>query len=88
MSGFSRAEIEEVVLSHLAQYDASGTPDPDEDLFETGRVNSLFAVQLIGFLEGHFRFKVTVADLELKNFSTVNKIVEFVVQKTSASVTS
>jgi D-alanine--poly(phosphoribitol) ligase subunit 2 len=73
------------VVGYLAQYDPSPAPDRDEDLFETGRVNSLFVVQLLTALERHFRIKINVADLDLQNFSTVNKIIDFVVRKQTAA---
>lgn len=74
-------EIAQVVLDFLAQHDPGPAPDPDEDMFDTGRVNSLFVIQLIGFLESRFEIKVLVDDLDLANFSTVNKVVDFVLQK-------
>ncbi|MEV0256069.1 acyl carrier protein [Streptomyces sp. NPDC050732] len=81
----NRDEVTQIVLDYLAQYDTSGTPDFDENLFETGRVNSLFAIQLVGFLESTFRIKMSVDDLDLQNFSTVNCIADLV-QAKSATV--
>lgn len=79
-----REEVGQVVIHYLAQHDSSPIVDHDEDLFDTGRVNSLFAIQLIGFLESHFGIKVTVEDLDLANFATINRIVTFVVGKQNA----
>ncbi|MFK0253896.1 acyl carrier protein [Streptomyces sp. NPDC090445] len=78
-----RDEIDQIVLDFLARHDPGPAPDRDEDMFETGRVNSLFVIQLIGFLENTFEVKVGVDDLDLANFATVNKVVDFVLQKKS-----
>lgn len=46
----------------------------DEDIFATGYVNSMFAMQLVQFVEGEFGITVESEDLELDNFRTVNAI--------------
>ena len=53
----------------------------DEDIFELGFVNSLFAMQLVMFLEKEFAIKVDNQDLDLDHFRTVNKIVHFIETK-------
>jgi methoxymalonate biosynthesis acyl carrier protein len=46
----------------------------DEDIFETGLVNSLFAMQLVLFVEQEFAIEISNEDLERDNFRTVNSI--------------
>lgn len=46
----------------------------DEDIFETGLVNSLFAMQLVLFVEQEFAIEISNADLERDNFRTVESI--------------
>lgn len=53
----------------------------DEDIFSLGFVNSLFATQLIMFLEKEFDITVEPEDMDLNNFRTINAIVEFVESK-------
>jgi acyl carrier protein len=53
----------------------------DENLFETGIVNSLFAVQLTTFLEKTFGFEVTMEDLDIENFKSIAAATAFVVKK-------
>jgi acyl carrier protein len=53
----------------------------DEDIFAKGFVNSLFAMQLVLFVEKEFAIKVENEDLDLKNFSTLNAIAGFVERK-------
>lgn len=55
----------------------------DEDIFATGYVNSMFAMQLVQFVEGEFGIAVESEDLELDNFRTVNAIVALVERKSA-----
>jgi acyl carrier protein len=55
--------------------------DDDFDVFEAGIVNSLFAIELMTFLEKTFNIKVTMDDLDMENFKSVNSTGEFVRRK-------
>jgi hypothetical protein len=50
----------------------------DEDIFEGGIVNSLFAMQLVLFLEKKFGIRISGKDLKQINFRTVNAIDNFI----------
>ena len=54
----------------------------DDDLFATGIVNSLFAVQLVTFIEKTFGLEVDAEDLEIRNFRSLNAATAFVQKKT------
>lgn len=57
----------------------------DDDLvFGSGLINSLFAMQLVMYLEKAYSIKVVNQDLDLKNFETLNAIAAFVDKKLSA----
>jgi len=58
-------------------------PDLDDnfDIFDAGIVNSLFAIELMTFLEKAFSIKVTMEDLDMENFKSVNATSDFVLQK-------
>ena len=58
----------------------------DEDMFATGYVNSMFAMQLVQFVEGEFGVAVENDDLELDNFRSLNAIAALVERKTAAAV--
>jgi acyl carrier protein len=58
----------------------------DEDIFATGYVNSMFAMQLVQFVEGEFGVAVESEDLELDNFRSLNAIVALVERKAAAAV--
>ncbi|HJO92499.1 MAG TPA: phosphopantetheine-binding protein [Victivallales bacterium] len=55
--------------------------DDNEELFSSGLVNSLFAMQLVLFIEKELEIKVKNEDLDLNNFQTINAITDFVFKK-------
>ena len=55
--------------------------DDDDNLFESGIVNSLFAVQLMTFIEKTFAIEVGMDDLDIENFKSLNAAAAFVVRK-------
>jgi acyl carrier protein len=52
-----------------------------DDLFATGLVNSLFAVQVVMFVEKTFGMPVAGEDLDIANFSSIARIDQFVTGK-------
>ncbi len=58
----------------------------DEDIFATGYVNSMFAMQLVQFVEQTFGIAVESDDLEIDNFRSVDAIAALVERKQGASV--
>lgn len=82
MSREQQNGIRETVKAFIARASKVEQLDDDDDLFETGLVNSLFAVQLMTFLEKTFAIEVGLADLDIENFKSVNATTAFVVQKT------
>jgi acyl carrier protein len=68
------ATIREFVARHVG-----GAPvEDDEDIFASGYVNSLFAVQLVMFVERTFDIPVVGDDLDLRNFRSVAAVHRFV----------
>ncbi|WP_028560602.1 acyl carrier protein [Paenibacillus pinihumi] len=55
--------------------------DFDMDIFEEGLVSSLFAIELMTFLEKNFEIKITTNDLDMNNYKCINSITEFVCKK-------
>ena len=58
----------------------------NEDIFATGFVNSMFAMQLVQFVETTFGITVESEDLEIDNFRTVDAIAALVERKQGAAV--
>lgn len=69
--------IEIAVHEYMAEH-VDEKFDNDMEIFEVGLVNSLFAIQLMTFLEKEFGIKVTMDDLDMENYKSVNAIGEFV----------
>jgi acyl carrier protein len=61
-------------------FKTDGLADAD-DIFAGGYVNSLFAMQLIAWLEKEFSITVEDDDLQLTNFNSVNAITSFIQKK-------
>jgi acyl carrier protein len=55
----------------------------DDDLFAGGFANSLFAMQMVQFVETGFGFTVEGEDMELDNFRSVDALSAFVERKTA-----
>lgn len=53
----------------------------DDNIFEMGLVNSLFAMQLVTFIESEFNLSVTNEELDIDNFSTINSMSTFISKK-------
>jgi acyl carrier protein len=57
----------------------------DDNLFESGIVNSLFAIQLLTFIEKTFAIEVETDDLDMKNFKSLNATAAFVIAKRAST---
>jgi methoxymalonate biosynthesis acyl carrier protein len=57
-----------------------------EDMFATGYVNSMFAMQLVQFVEQAFGFEVESEDMEIDNFRSIDALAALVARRTGASV--
>ncbi|MEV7141501.1 acyl carrier protein [Streptomyces tauricus] len=70
------------MLDNLRSFLASALPGVDldihDDYFEQGNANSLFALELVTFVEREFSVVVEVEDLDLDNFRTLARTAEFV----------
>lgn len=72
-----KARVREFLVSSFQHHDFKD----DEDIFGLGFVNSLFALQLVSFVEEDFEITVESEDLELDNFRNINAIAMLVGRK-------
>lgn len=77
-------EIMEKTKNFLSKFIQVENVNPDDDLFAAGLLNSLFAMQLVLFVEKEFNCKVENEDLDLKNFNSINAIVNLIGRKLTA----
>jgi methoxymalonate biosynthesis acyl carrier protein len=57
-----------------------------EDIFASGFVNSMFAMQLVQFVETEFGVAVENEDLDIDNFRSIDAIAALVERKQGAAV--
>ena len=70
------------IRAFLAKYIKVELNDAD-DFFKLKYLNSLFAMQLVTFVEKDFGISVEDDDLEITNFNTVENLAKFILNKLS-----
>lgn len=78
----TKQKIREFVSRFVRGY----TLGDGEDIFATGFVNSMFAMQLVQFVEQTFGLTVESEDLEIDNFRSIDAIAALVERKQGAAV--
>lgn len=73
--------VKDTVRSFILRSIAIGKLDDDADLFKSGIANSLFAIELMTFLEKTFGIEVASADLDIENFKSLRATAAFVLRK-------
>jgi len=76
-----KGKIRDFMRANLIAFDDDLTLGDDDNIFESGFVDSSVAMQLVIFVEEAFNIQVTDDDLDLVNFSSINRIVEFISRK-------
>lgn len=66
--------IREFIGHNLAIFEDEALFKDDDNIFELGFVDSLFALELVSFVEKEFGIEVNDEDLNLSNFSSVSAI--------------
>jgi acyl carrier protein len=74
-------EFKERLRGFLARHMNGRSLGDDEEIFSTGFVSSMFAMQLVLFLEKDFKIAVANEDLDLANFQTINAIAGLIERK-------
>jgi methoxymalonate biosynthesis acyl carrier protein len=78
-------QAKEKLRAFLGRHIGGRIISDDERIFAAGFVNSMFAMQLVLFLEKSFQIVIGNEDLELKNFQTINAMAELIERKTARS---
>jgi acyl carrier protein len=74
------------IRSFLSRFFRVEAITDDDDFFAQGFVNSLFAMQLVMWVEKEFGVSIEDQDLDIQNFNTVNAVAGFVERKHLAMV--
>lgn len=77
----TRPEIRDFLVGNFPNL----TIGDEDDIFDLGIVNSLFAIQLVMFVEKHFALTIPNEELEFKNFRTIASLSRLVERLTESS---
>jgi len=81
-------ETKEKIQKFLSQFFGNHNLQEDEDIFSLGFVNSMFAMQLVLFLEKEFQIIVENEDLDFENFKTINAMTNLIERKMMTTLVS
>lgn len=81
--GLSEVEARSALAAFIDSAVGAADIGADVDLFEAGLVNSLFALELITFMEERFGIEIETGDLEPGNFRSIAAQARFVLGKLS-----
>lgn len=74
-------EVKNKIRSFLGKYFDESTVADEDNIFEIGLVNSLFAMQLVTFIEKEFEIEITNDELDLENFKSISAITSLIENK-------
>jgi len=79
-----KAKIRAFIDSNLVAFDDDAEFSDSDNIFQMGYVNSLFAMKLLNYVEKEFGFKVENDEMDIRNFNSVNNIVQLIDRKLAA----
>jgi len=79
-------EVKEKIRVYFARLFHNDHLQDDTDIFASGFVNSLMAMQLVMFVEKEFKMTIENEDLDLRNFSSIDAITGFIKRRAAVSV--
>jgi len=74
-------KIRKFIESNLVVFEDEAEFSDSDNIFEMGFVNSLFAMKLVNYIEQEFGITVDNDDLEISNFSSVDRIISYIEKK-------
>jgi acyl carrier protein len=72
-------ELQQQIVSLVLENVNLEVPSVHQDLIETGLLDSLKIVELLTELERRFRLKISVNDLDIDSFRSIERITDLVV---------
>lgn len=75
----------DAIRAFLARFFRNYEIQDHEDIFSLGFVNSLFALELVMFVEKEFSFTVENDDLHIDNFRSINAIAALIERKANGT---
>ena len=71
-------DTREQILQFFAEKKMADGLDCDTELMDSGKVNSLFALEIVLYLEKTFGIRLKGKDINKNNFRTINAMAELV----------
>ena len=71
-------ENKKIIREFISKYVKCDDYSDKEDLFKNGYVNSLFALELVLFVESRFSIKIENQELNMDNFRSIQAISTFI----------
>jgi len=79
-------EIRTQIRAFLAKFFNNIEVEDDQDIFAMGFVNSLFAMQLVLFVEKEFGIPIDNDDLDIDNFRSISALASLIERKATEQV--
>lgn len=73
--------IRKYIQSNLVLFDDEAEFSDEDDFFQLGFVNSLFAMKLLNYIETEFSISIKNEELSISNFNSVKNIVSLIESK-------
>ncbi len=74
-------KLRKLITKNLTVFEDEAEFTDEDNIFELGFVNSLFAVKLVDYIETEFDIEVDNDDLNIANFNSINNIINFLEKK-------
>jgi len=84
----SKINIENGIAEFLKRASKHDEIVSEIDIFASGYVNSLFAMQIVMFLQKEFEIVISDSDLKIDNFRNLSAIVDLVRRKRNERATA
>jgi acyl carrier protein len=78
-----REKIRKFIENNLVVFEDEAEFEDSDNIFEMGFVNSLFAMKMVNYIENDMGIELSNDDLDISNFNSVERIVEFINRKKS-----
>ena len=77
----AKERIRTFIESNLVVFEDETKFSDNDNIFELGFVNSLFAMKILNYIENEFKITIDNEDIDIRNFSSVNNIVNLINKK-------
>lgn len=76
-----KERIRKYIENNLTVFDDDVSFSDEDNIFQMGFVNSLFAMKLLNFVQQEFAIEIADDDIDLKNFSSINNMMRLIESK-------